>query len=66
MPDVQVPVYSHLIYDVLPGQFTSVDRPDIPREVAPLISALNGLFERVTAANLAEKASWDSLAEVAE
>jgi type I pantothenate kinase len=26
---VQVPVYSHLIYDVLPGEFTIVDRPDI-------------------------------------
>jgi type I pantothenate kinase len=27
--DVKVPVYSHLIYDVLPGQFTGIDRPDI-------------------------------------
>jgi type I pantothenate kinase len=26
---VKVPVYSHLIYDVLPGEFTTVDRPDI-------------------------------------
>ena len=28
-PDVKVPVYSHLIYDVLPGEFLTVDRPDI-------------------------------------
>lgn len=28
-PDVQVPVYSHLIYDVVEGQFIWVDRPDI-------------------------------------
>ena len=27
--DVKVPVYSHLIYDVLPGEFLSIDRPDI-------------------------------------
>ncbi len=27
--EVRVPVYSHLIYDVLPGKFTTVDRPDI-------------------------------------
>ena len=28
-PDVKVPVYSHLVYDVVPGQFTTIDRPDI-------------------------------------
>ncbi|MEP7239747.1 MAG: type I pantothenate kinase [Devosia sp.] len=28
-PQVKVPVYSHLIYDVLPGKFTAVERPDI-------------------------------------
>ena len=28
-PEVQVPVYSHLIYDVLPGQFVTIDLPDI-------------------------------------
>jgi type I pantothenate kinase len=28
-PDVKVPVYSHLIYDVMPGEFVTVDRPDI-------------------------------------
>jgi type I pantothenate kinase len=28
-PEVRVPVYSHLIYDVLPGQFTTVRKPDI-------------------------------------
>jgi len=28
-PDVKVPVYSHLVYDVVPDQFTTVDRPDI-------------------------------------
>jgi type I pantothenate kinase len=28
-PEVRVPVYSHLIYDVLPGQFTAVSKPDI-------------------------------------
>jgi type I pantothenate kinase len=28
-PAVKVPVYSHLIYDVLPGEFTTIDRPDI-------------------------------------
>ena len=27
--EVKVPVYSHLIYDVLPDQFISIDRPDI-------------------------------------
>jgi type I pantothenate kinase len=29
MPNVKVPVYSHLIYDVLPGQYVTIDRPDI-------------------------------------
>jgi len=28
-PDVKVPVYSHLVYDVVPGEFATVDRPDI-------------------------------------
>ena len=28
-PEVKVPVYSHLIYDVLPDKFTTIDRPDI-------------------------------------
>ena len=28
-PDVKVPVYSHLVYDVVPGEFISIDRPDI-------------------------------------
>ena len=28
-PDVKVPVYSHLIYDVVDGEFITVDRPDI-------------------------------------
>lgn len=28
-PDVQAPSYSHLIYDVLPNEFTTIDRPDI-------------------------------------
>jgi type I pantothenate kinase len=28
-PDVKVPVYSHLVYDVVPGQFVTIDRPDI-------------------------------------
>jgi type I pantothenate kinase len=27
--DVKVPVYSHLVYDVVPGEFTIIDRPDI-------------------------------------
>jgi len=27
--DVRVPVYSHLFYDVVPGQFVEIDRPDI-------------------------------------
>ncbi len=27
--DVQAPLYSHLTYDVLPGAFTTIDRPDI-------------------------------------
>ncbi len=26
---VKVPVYSHLVYDIVPGEFTSVDGPDI-------------------------------------
>ena len=28
-PDVQAPRYSHLVYDVLPNEFTTIDRPDI-------------------------------------
>ncbi|VVS99477.1 type I pantothenate kinase [Rhizobium sp. EC-SD404] len=28
-PNVQAPLYSHLTYDVLPGEFQTVDRPDI-------------------------------------
>ena len=27
--DVRAPLYSHLTYDVLPGEFTTIDRPDI-------------------------------------
>lgn len=27
--DVQAPVYSHLTYDVIPGEFITIDRPDI-------------------------------------
>ncbi|GGA57292.1 pantothenate kinase [Nitratireductor aestuarii] len=29
MPNVKAPLYSHLTYDVLPGEFVSIDRPDI-------------------------------------
>jgi type I pantothenate kinase len=29
LPDVHAPVYSHLTYDVLPGEFVTIDRPDI-------------------------------------
>jgi two-component system sensor histidine kinase TctE len=39
-----------------PDQLGPVDRPDIPREVAPLVTALNGLFTRVVAASQTEKA----------
>jgi two-component system, OmpR family, sensor histidine kinase TctE len=39
-----------------PDHLAPVDRPDIPREVAPLVSALNGLFARVVTASAAEKA----------
>jgi two-component system sensor histidine kinase TctE len=39
-----------------PDQLGAVVQPDIPREVAPLIAALNGLFGRVSAASAAEKA----------
>jgi two-component system sensor histidine kinase TctE len=39
-----------------PEHLGPVDRPDIPREVAPLVTALNGLFARVMAASAAEKA----------
>ncbi len=39
-----------------PDHLGPVDRPDIPREVAPLVTALNGLFARVVAASAAEKA----------
>jgi two-component system sensor histidine kinase TctE len=39
-----------------PEHLGPVDRPDIPREVAPLVSALNGLFTRVVTASAAEKA----------
>jgi two-component system sensor histidine kinase TctE len=38
-----------------PDQLGPVDRADIPREVAPLVAALNGLFARVMAAAAAEK-----------
>ena len=27
--DVKVPVYSHLFYDVVPGEYVTIDRPDI-------------------------------------
>jgi type I pantothenate kinase len=27
--DVRAPVYSHLTYDVVPGEFVTIDRPDI-------------------------------------
>jgi two-component system sensor histidine kinase TctE len=39
-----------------PDHLGAVDRPDIPREVAPLVTALNGLFARVVTASAAEKA----------
>ena len=39
-----------------PDHLAPVDQPDIPREVAPLVTALNGLFARVVAASNAEKA----------
>jgi len=29
LPDMHAPVYSHLTYDVLPGAFVTIDRPDI-------------------------------------
>ena len=29
LPDVRAPLYSHLSYDVLPGAFVAIDRPDI-------------------------------------
>ena len=29
MRDVRAPLYSHLSYDVLPGEFVTIDRPDI-------------------------------------
>jgi type I pantothenate kinase len=28
-PELQVPIYSHLVYDVVPGEYQVVDRPDI-------------------------------------
>jgi type I pantothenate kinase len=27
--DVKAPVYSHLVYDIIPGEFVTIDRPDI-------------------------------------
>jgi two-component system sensor histidine kinase TctE len=39
-----------------PDHLGAVDRPDIPREVAPLVTALNDLFARVVTASAAEKA----------
>ena len=39
-----------------PEHLGPVDRPDIPREVAPLVTALNDLFARVVTASNAEKA----------
>lgn len=29
MPNVRAPLYSHLTYDILPGEFATIDRPDI-------------------------------------
>lgn len=29
MPNVRAPLYSHFTYDVLPGEFVTIDRPDI-------------------------------------
>ena len=29
LPDVPAPLYSHLTYDVLPGEYVTIDRPDI-------------------------------------
>ncbi|WEX11753.1 type I pantothenate kinase [Chelativorans sp. AA-79] len=29
LPDMRAPLYSHLTYDVLPGEFVTIDRPDI-------------------------------------
>lgn len=29
LPNVRAPLYSHLTYDVLPGKFVTIDRPDI-------------------------------------
>ena len=28
-PQIRIPVYSHLIYDIIPGKYETVDRPDI-------------------------------------
>jgi type I pantothenate kinase len=28
-PDVRAPLYSHLTYDVMPGEYVTIDRPDI-------------------------------------
>ncbi|MBA3448385.1 MAG: type I pantothenate kinase [Pseudaminobacter sp.] len=28
-PDIRAPLYSHLTYDVMPGEFVTIDRPDI-------------------------------------
>jgi two-component system sensor histidine kinase TctE len=39
-----------------PEHLAPVDQPDIPREVGPLVAALNGLFARVMTASAAEKA----------
>jgi len=39
-----------------PEHLGPVHRPDIPREVAPLVTALNDLFARVVTASAAEKA----------
>ena len=39
-----------------PEHLGPVDRPDIPREVASLVTALNDLFSRVMTASAAEKA----------
>ena len=29
LPNMRAPIYSHLTYDVLPGEFVTIDRPDI-------------------------------------
>ncbi|MEM1288245.1 MAG: type I pantothenate kinase [Pseudomonadota bacterium] len=50
-PHVEAPVYSHLVYDIVPGETVAVDRPDIL-----IVEGLNVLQARQPTASEADRA----------